>query len=207
MILDIISTIFSSLGIYGFFSNNIVLLYLGMIFVILEHSIKICTKQEKSLTTVWFALLISFGMMAGGINWLKSIALCLCFEGTICFILGIILMIFVDKSINKAESKVNDSEQIINELKIKSGLPKHICTDIYEILSCFLYNNPTLAYEKIEKDLIPHLEEVNDIGSVGVAFGMLVNENALSKEESIKYSSKVIETLIKKEQSFSVNKD
>lgn len=47
MIIGIVSTIFSTLGIYGFFTGNLFLLYLGMFFVIIEHLIGIYTGQEK----------------------------------------------------------------------------------------------------------------------------------------------------------------
>ena len=207
MIIGIISTILSSLGIYGFFCGNMFLLYIGMVSVILEHVIGIYTGQEKSLSTVWIAILVSFGMMIGGINWLQALALCLCFEGTVCFVLGIVLMLFVNNAIQKSDNEIDKSEEIIEELMTKSGLSKQICTDVYQILTCFLYNDSQLAYDKIDNLLIPHLEESNNIGNVGIAFGMLIGENALSKEESTAYSSKVIETLIEKEQDISINID
>lgn len=197
MIIGVISTIFSSLGIYGFFTDNLFLLYLGMIFVILEHCIGILSGQEKGLTTVWMALLISFGMTAGGMNLLQAIALCLCFEGTICFILGLIVM-FSSGTYNQSKQDIdnNNKEKIIQDLMTKSGLSEQICTDVFEILVCFAYNDKELAYSKINNQLVPHLRETQDIGSIGVAFGMLINEKALTQEESTQYSSKLIEELI-----------
>lgn len=103
MIVGIISTIFSSLGIYGFFSGNLFLLYLGMTCVIIEHVIGILLGEEKGLTTVWMSLLVSFGLMAGGINWLQAIAVCLCFEGTICFVLGLVMIVFFANYTSKNE--------------------------------------------------------------------------------------------------------
>lgn len=93
MILGIISTIFAGLGIYGFFSGNLFWLEIGMICVIIEHIIGIVKKEQKSLNTVWIALLVSFGLMAGGVNPFEAIAICLCFEGVICFVLGLVIMI------------------------------------------------------------------------------------------------------------------
>ena len=198
MILGICSTIFAGLGIYGFFNDNLTLLYIGMGCVILEHLIGILSKQQKSLTTVWLALLASFGMMAGGIYWLEALALCLCFEGVICFVLGLIMIIMFGTYLNKKQSneKTNNSEETIQEFMAKSGLSKIICTDIFEILVCFSYENKDLAYSKIDNQLIPHLKESADIGSIGVAFGMLIDKSALSEEESQNYSSKLIEELI-----------
>lgn len=95
MILGICSTIFAGLGIYGFFNDNLTLLYIGMGCVILEHLIGIMSGEQKGLSTVWLSLLASFGMMAGGLPWLESFAVCLCFEGVIAFVLGVILLIFI----------------------------------------------------------------------------------------------------------------
>lgn len=94
------------------------------------------------------------------------------------------------------DSNSNDNEEIIQELMIRSGLPKQICTDVFEILVCFNYKDKDLAHSKINTQLIPHLKELNDIGSIGIAFGMLVGENALTNEESTNYSSKLIEELV-----------
>lgn len=198
MILGIITTIFSSLGIYGFFTNNYVLLYIGMGFVIFEHAIGIRSGQQKGLTTVWISLLFAFGMICAGSNWINAIALCLCFEGTICFILGIILMFFsIICSIKKQnKNNIDNSKEIIQELIDKSGLSKQLCTDVFEILVCFSYNDKELAYSKIDTQLIPHLKETANLSDIGIAFGMLIDENALSEEESRNYSSKLIENLV-----------
>lgn len=93
MILGIIVTVFSVLGIYGFFAENFILLYIGMTLTIVEHIIGITSGQEKGLTTVWFALLFALGMIFAGVNWLNAIAVCLCFESSICFTLGLILVL------------------------------------------------------------------------------------------------------------------
>lgn len=199
MIVGTVSTIFSLLGIYGFFAGNLFLLYLGMICVILEHGIGIFSGQEKGLTTVWLALFASLVMMARGTNWLQSIALCLCFESTIMFILGFLLIIFNKLALSKTQTNTNsisNSEEIIQELMTKSGLSRQLCTDVYDILFCFLYDNKELAYSKIDNQLIPHLKETNDVRSVGIAFGMLIDDNALNAEESKCFSEKLIKELI-----------
>ena len=202
MIVGIISTIFSSLGIYGFFTGNLFLLYLGMLCVIIEHTIGIISKQERGLTTVFIALIISIILMINGINWLQAIAICLCFEGTICFILGCIMMILIG---NKMKSAPNDNsngfsdaekQEIILELMDKSNLSKEICSTIFDILVLFKANYRDYAYKKIEKDLIPLLEYEKEPSSVGIAFGMLIDQIALSKEEADAYSNKVIKNMI-----------
>lgn len=110
MVLGIIVTIFSLLGIYGYFSSNFVLLYIGLAFVILENIIGITSGEQKSLSTVWFALLFAIGMIFAGVNWIKAIAVCLCFESAICFFLGLILMVFMGKSMKKTIDKNNEEQ-------------------------------------------------------------------------------------------------
>lgn len=93
MILGTISFILSCLGIYGYFSENFILLYIGLGAVIVEHFIGIYSGEQKGLSTVWLAIICAVGMIIGGFNPLNAIALCLCFEGSICYVLGIILII------------------------------------------------------------------------------------------------------------------
>ena len=93
----------------------------------------------------------------------------------------------------------NHDSAIIQELMKKSGLSEQLCTDIFEILICFSYNDKELAHSKINTQLIPHLKDTNDIGIIGIAFGMLIGENALTQEESTRYSSHLIEELIMNE--------
>ena len=50
----------------------------------------------------------------------------------------------------------------------------------------FSYENKDLAYSKIDNQLIPHLKESADIGSIGVAFGMLIGKmHCLKKKAKI----------------------
>lgn len=100
---------------------------------------------------------------------------------------------------NNIEDSNSEQSKIIQELVDKSGLSYELCTDVFEILVCFLYNDKKLAYSKIEEQLIPHLKKNPNIGDIGIAFGMLIAENALSEEESKKYSSRLIEELMMNE--------
>lgn len=111
-------------------------------------------------------------------------------------------MIIVENFSNKNDTGNNNNdnhEEIVQELMAKSGLSKQICTDIVEIFLCFSFNDRNSAYSKIESQLIPHLKETQDIGNIGIAFGMLIDEKALTQEEATNYSSKVIENLITNE--------
>ena len=108
MILGIIVTIFSLLGIYGFFSGNFVLLIIGMIFVIIEHVIGITSGEEKGLTTVWLAILFAIGMIFAGVNWIYAIAVCLCFESSICFLGGLLLLAFMKKKMFPSKKEIHD---------------------------------------------------------------------------------------------------
>ena len=93
MILGIITFIFSTIGIYGFYTNNFIFLYFGLSFVIIQHIIGIVTGKEKSLSIVWIAIIVAVGLTISGMNFLTAIAICLCFENTILFIPALILML------------------------------------------------------------------------------------------------------------------
>ena len=91
--LAIIIFILSSLGIYGFFCGNLTLLYIGFGAVCIEHFLGISSGEEKGITTIIIALSVAVAMIIRGYGVLISIAICMCFESTICFALGFILMV------------------------------------------------------------------------------------------------------------------
>lgn len=85
-----------------------------------------------------------------------------------------------------------DSKDVIYELMNKSGMSEQICTDIYTILTYYTENQKDIAENHIQTKLIPHLKEEMDITNVGLAFGMLIDDIALSKEDAQRYSEEVI---------------
>lgn len=98
---------------------------------------------------------------------------------------------------NSYYSDFKTADTIIIELMRRSNLSKLICTDIYYILLDFKFNNKNSAYNKIYSTLIPHLKLENKIGNVGIAFGMLIdNDIALTQEEALNFSEKVMKEMI-----------
>lgn len=89
MILNIITFIFSILGIIGFYNNSTTLLFLGMVIVLLEIIIEFLSGQLKTLTTCILAIII-------GIICTKDIlvgtAIGLCFESVIMSFSGWLLL-------------------------------------------------------------------------------------------------------------------
>lgn len=105
MILGIIVFILSSLGIYGFFTNNLYFLHIALVAIILEYLIGYFSGQLKKLMPPYFTLIAIFYMICAGFNWLIAISVCLCFENVILFILGIIMMIIVYLRAKKLENQ------------------------------------------------------------------------------------------------------
>jgi len=91
----IIVFVLSCFGIYGFFCGNLTLLYVGFGAVCLEHFMGISSGAEKGITTIIIALLVAVAMILKGYSVLISIAICMCFESVICFLLGLILITFL----------------------------------------------------------------------------------------------------------------
>ena len=98
----IIAFIFCIIGIVGFFNDIMWLTYLGMGIAIVDHILGIASGAQKSLTTLWIALLVSV-LVSGSCNsLLDAVAICIWFENVICFSLGILLMlVFVVANISK----------------------------------------------------------------------------------------------------------
>lgn len=101
MIIGTVVFIFCILGIYGYYSGNLFLTYLGLILAVLEHVIGISTGEEKGLTSVWIAFFCALVMTFAGNNFIKSIAICMCFENVICFVLGMIMIVIFGTLSNK----------------------------------------------------------------------------------------------------------
>lgn len=194
MILSIIVAIFSILGIYGFYSSNVIFLYIGMGAVLIEHIVDLYSGEKKKFFSTCLALCFAFGMIIAGINWIQSIAVCLCFEYLIFSILSLLFLIKTLFVIKKDNSPSQDST--IMELMKKSNLSKSICTDIFNILTLFENDKAEDAYTKIQTDLIPDLKIEKKYSNVGIAFGMLINDKALTKEEAITYTNLISKEII-----------
>jgi len=87
-------------------------------------------------------------------------------------------------------------DEIISEFQKESGLSREICSNIYDILILFNQFQKSTAYSVIENTLIPNLIKENNIGNVGIAFGMLINDLGLSKEEANNYSQEIIKEML-----------
>lgn len=119
------------------------------------------------------------------------------------FLIIIVLILYVRlKNLKKSQStQINSNfktaDDIIAELMHRSNLSKLICTDIYYILLDFKFSNRNTAYTKIYSNLIPHLKFENKIGNVGIAFGMLIdNDIALTQEEALNFSEMVMKEMV-----------
>lgn len=95
-------------------------------------------------------------------------------------------------TINEIRNNINTSQSIITDLMNRSNLSQELCIDVYNILTEFKNSNKDDAYSLIENKLIPDLKSNNSTGDVGIAFGMLIDECALSESEAQGYSSMVI---------------
>lgn len=118
-------------------------------------------------------------------------------------IVSVIISIVISfkKSTKKEEKTAFDNvfqnkDSTISELMIRSKLSKEICIDIYNILTDFKLSRRETAFNKIQNNLIPDLKKDGNMGNVGIAFGMLIDDIALTKEEANYYSTKVIEEIL-----------
>lgn len=89
----IIIFIFCVLGVGGYFNDILWLTYLGMGLGIFDHIFGVFIGVQKSLNTLWIAILVGIGMAMAGNGLLESLAICICFENVISVTLGLVLMI------------------------------------------------------------------------------------------------------------------
>lgn len=130
------------------------------------------------------------------------------YQEALLFIITFLLTIYVIylklkikeyKPLKTNQSNFDNSIIYIRRLMKKSGLSELICTDIFNILIEFINNNSDTAYAKIYSDLIPHLKEENILKNVGIAIGMLVDDIALSENEALQITQKIIEEMLPKQ--------
>lgn len=119
----------------------------------------------------------------------------------IIFLVGFLLIFIGMKlkkiKVNQYELLDNNSKIIINQLMIRSNLPQNICTDIFVILKQFQNGQRDTAYNTINTTLKSDLITNNHISDVGVAFGMLIDSIALTQEEAIQYSTKIMNEMVR----------
>lgn len=119
----------------------------------------------------------------------------------IIFLVGFLLIFIGMKlkkiKVNQYELLDNNSKIIINQLMIRSNLPQNICTDIFVTLKQFQNGQRDTAYNTINTTLKSDLITNNHISDVGVAFGMLIDSIALTQEEAIQYSTKIMNEMVR----------
>lgn len=111
MLLGFLVYIFAILGIYGFFTENLVLTYIGLVLCIIETIIGITSGQQKGFSTEVLTFWCAVGMYIGGNEFLPSLAICFCFENVILFSIGLLLLIITGGFMIKKEKE----EQLMQE--------------------------------------------------------------------------------------------
>ena len=101
MILGIVVFVFCFAGIYGFYTNLLILTYIGLALSLIEQIIGIITGQQKGLGLIPLCLIISIGGAIAGNNFLRCLAIVFCYENVIMFILGIPVVIANYKKIKQ----------------------------------------------------------------------------------------------------------
>lgn len=90
MILNIITFIFSILGIIGFYSNNNIFLYIGMAMVLFEMIIGILSGQLRTIGTYILASIIGIIFTK---EFIVGIAIGLCYESVIMTFISWLMLI------------------------------------------------------------------------------------------------------------------
>lgn len=105
MIIPIISIGLGILGVYGFFSGNIIFIMIGGIYGFIENLIGIFSGQQKSLSTAIIACIIgSIYAISKGLPIWFGILIGLCFETTIVGLIGLSMFVFMYYTYNKFKS-------------------------------------------------------------------------------------------------------
>lgn len=94
----LISAIVSMAGIYGFYTNNFILLYIGAAAYIIDTFIELAKGTLTNLNTTVVSLILAVVFH----NFLKidlvnCICLFLCFESTIMYVFGLFMILFLAK--------------------------------------------------------------------------------------------------------------
>lgn len=195
--LGLIEIVFSSIGVYGYFTQNLICVILGLIGIIVCDSIDIFVTGHNP-TIVFLAITFGIGVSIANKNPLYGFTIALCGENLIMSLITIFIMgiSFIVGYFKKDEYKY---DSVIFDLMKESNLSYKICKDICKIVIEFKNGNIEDGYTNINSQLIPDLKEEGNITNVGIAFGMLIDDVALSKEESTEYSQKVIKEILLKQ--------
>lgn len=166
MIIGVVVFIFCILGIYGYFDNNVILTYIGLVLSVIEDIWGIYRGQQKGFSTGWIALVCAIVMTIKGNVFLESLAVCMCFENVISFAFGIVLLVVAGITITKVQKK--DKKKIERQ---EEKTPVEIYYE-KEIESSLKYD-----YEKL-LDIIKIGAGVTDLDSaIQTFFGFYMEKN------------------------------
>ena len=146
-----IITVVTTAGIIGFYQDFYITMYIGAILTTIELFIGYYSGQLKSL---WLSVFSCFIGMIATNNILNGIAIGLCFENTISYILGIIFDFFILFFTNKENKLQNETLKKANYLATLRGFNNWI-----EFKNAFYLTNNTLAQLNSSNDF----EEINYI--------------------------------------------
>ena len=98
--LNIMYLVLPAIGIYGYYSDNYILLYIGAAITIFEIIIEICTDQLKSLYTIFLACILGIIITK---DFLIGCCIGICFESIISAVFGLILLLVTFLASKKGE--------------------------------------------------------------------------------------------------------
>ena len=114
MIIGLIVFIFSCVGIYGYFNEIFILTYIVTILCVIEEFIGIGSEQQKGFFAIPLSIMFGIGAKVAGKSFLLSSSIFMCFENVITFIFGVVLFVIIGNKMNKAEKKIEETQENIN---------------------------------------------------------------------------------------------
>lgn len=159
--------IFSIIGIYGFFTQNLICVIVGLVCIVLCDFIDTFF-METNPTTIILACLFAIGMSMANKNPLYSFTVSLCGESLLLLILG--YGISIRTAISKRSNDVKETERIKDSLSKMLNYNKSIDLDKYVELSKIIMArlNVESIDEAIEKTYSFYKEQGIDVERVEI---------------------------------------
>ena len=191
--------VISVFGVVAFYTNVFPVLLIATIVIIADSIYNVFyTKEQNTFLTEVIAVIVGFCIsIYSSSNMLDTILVSLCYESALMSLIGFISFIV---TLSYTKNTHTNKENIVNEIVKSSGLPYEICSDCYDIIMTAKTENKESAMQMIHEILIPHLKQQQIYTNVGIAIGMLISEELLSKEEAQSLSKEVITEMVNEQQ-------
>lgn len=182
--------------LFHFIGNTYIVIFAGILCA-LDEIIACIRGKAKAPVTIFISILLALGALFAKVNFFYAFCLFECILFIIFSIVGLFTTFKVGKDISKPQTVDDFIDENTKKLEEKSHLPHDICEEAICILLIFDKGAIQEARAFIETSYAVKVMELSNF-EIGVAFGLLINEN-FTQQEAQDYTEKIIKQKLERD--------